>query len=247
MNTAATPLYVRATERIRVCLDGPALRFRKRHSDDSRFPLKRVSRVVVFGEVDWAAEALLACGAAGIVVCALGSDGLPCRRWIGEPSSRSTFSEDWRHFLERPGSHDAYRQWAFAWRRRAIGLCSLRMGLGGRGGGRVLRAVRRWATHDAGFRAEKRVFYGLAYARCLEELAKLGCCDADRSLEVVAPDLVTVIQWGLHPNLARDGSHGRIGRCATDLVRLFEGDRMTTDFHLRQALLGLARLIREKA
>ena len=246
MREARKALYVCATEPVAVGVDGPALRVRQRHSDDKRFPLDRVSRVVAAGAVDWALEALLACGAAGIVVCALRADGMVGRHWVGRPSTRSTFTEDWSHFLERPGGRHKYRRWALASRRRAMRLCAVRMGLGGRGVGRMMCMVRREVAGDAGFRVAKRRLYGLAQARCLEEVAKLGFCNADAGLAVVVPDLVTVVQWGLHPSLSRYWRRGGAG-CETELVALFEDDRRAIEFHLRDALTALARLVGESA
>ena len=243
MKDTGRPLYIRGHETVQVCLDGPALRVRRRGLDDRRFPLERVSRVVVIGEADWAPEALFACGDAGIVVCSIHPDGLPTWQWIGQPSSRSTFNEDWCHFLDRPGSRHAYRHWAAAERQRAIRFCALFLGLGRRGANHMLLRAGQWATMDSDMRTAKRGVYGLAHARCLEELAKLGLCNSAPSLGVVVPDLVAVIQWGLHPHLARDWCPSSTFEDIPRLVGLFERNRRTTEFHLRQVLRSLARLV----
>ena len=108
-----------------------------------------------------------ACGDAGIIVCSIHPDGLPTWQWIGQPSSRSTFNEDWCHFLDRPGSRHAYRHWAAAERRRAIRFCALFLGLGRRGANHMLLRAGQWATMDSDMRTAKRGVYGLAHARCL--------------------------------------------------------------------------------
>ena len=244
MKEQTKPLYIHGREPLQVCLDGPALRIRKRHSDDRRFPLGRVSRVVVWGDVDWSSDALLACANAAIVVCFLRLNGLPCGRCIGQPSTRSTFAEDWRHFQERPGSEQLYRRWRIGVRKRAIRFCALCLGLGRVDMLGLARRVGRYAVNDPGFHAAKRGMYGLAHARSLEELAKLGMCKTDESLQRVLPDLAAVIQWGLHPSLADWWRH-RPAASAQELAAFFERNRSTTEFHLIETLRSLARLLEE--
>ena len=86
--------------------------------------------------------------------------------------------------------------------------------------------------------------YGLAHARSLEELAKLGMCKTDESLQRVLPDLAAVIQWGLHPNLTDWWRH-RPAASAPELAAFFERNRSTTEFHLIETLRSLARLLEE--
>ena len=245
MKEPTKPLYIHGREPLQVCLDGPALRIRKRYSDDRRFPLRRVSRVVVWGDVDWSSDALLACANAAIVVCFLRLNGLPCGRWIGEPSTRSTFAEDWRHFQERPDSDELYRRWRIGVRKRAIRFCALCLGLGRVDVRRLAQQVGRCAVDDPGFRAAKRGVYGLAHARSLEELAKLGMCETDASLQRVVPELATVIQWGLHPSLA-EWWRRRPAASTPELAAFFERNRSTTEFHLIETLRSLARVLEEK-
>ena len=245
MNGLAKPLYIQGREPLQVCLDGPALRVSKQHSDDRRFPLGRISRVVVSGDVGWSSAALVACGDAGIVVCFLRADGLPCGHRIGKPSTRSTFAEDWRHFLDRPDGDELLRQWRIRVRKRAIRFCALRLGIRCWNVRELAGVAGRCATNDPSFRAAKRSVYGLAYARSLEELAKLGLCDANALLQRVTSDLVTVIQWGLHPDLC-DWWRRRTTASASDLADFFERNHATVEFHLRCALMDLARFLKEK-
>ena len=226
-------------------LDGPALRIHKPCSDDRRFPLERLSRVVVFGDVGWSSDAILACANAGIVVCLLRSNGLLSECWVGEPSTTSTFAEDWRRFLERTDGQELFRQWRIRERQRAIQFCALRLGLRCRDVRAFAQQVGLCAANDPRFGAAKRGVYGLAHARSLEELAKLGLCDTDMSLRLVAPYLAAVIQWGLHPGLV-DWCRRQTTVFVPELAAFFERDRSTAEFHLRETLRSLARVLEEK-
>lgn len=243
MKEPAKPLYLHGREPLRVSLDGPALRVRMQQSDDRRFPLVRVSRVVVSGAVDWAWDARWACEESGIVVCFLHADGSPCGRWIGQPSTRSTFGEDWGHFIDSDEGQELFRQWRVQAREQAIRFCAFC--LGHRRNPRELAAqVGRHATANPHFRAAKRGLYGLAYARSLEELAKLGLSDADKSLCLVAPDLTASIQWGLHPGLC-DWWRRQSTLTMPQLTAFFERNRSTADFHLRDTLRRFAHFLGE--
>lgn len=242
MKEPAKPLYLHGCEPLHVRLDGPALRVHKQQSDDRRFPLARISRVVVSGAVDWDWDARLACEESGIVVCLLRADGLPCAQWIGQRSSRSTFAEDWRHFLEGADDDALFRQWRVRAREQAIRLCAFCLGLGHRDVRTLAAQVGRLTTTDARFRAAKRRLYGLAHARSLEELTKLGLSDADRSLCMVVPDLVTSIQWGLHPSLC-DWWRGQSIMTTPQLTAFFERNRSTVEFCLWDMLRRLARFL----
>lgn len=244
MKEEPKPLYLHGGEPLHVSLDGPALRVRKQRSDDRRFPLERISRVVVFGSANWAWEARLACEDSGIVVCFLREDGLPCGQWIGKPSSRSTFSEDWRHFLEGEGSRDLFRQWRVGVRRRAIRLCAFFLRRGQRDARALVVQAGRCSTSHPTFRMAKRGLYGLARARSLEELSKLGLSEADKSLCVVVPVLAMAIQWGLHPALC-DWWPCQSTVTTANLTAFFERNRSTVEFHLRDVLRCLARFLGE--
>lgn len=241
MKTETRPLYLNAHQPLQVRLDGPALRVTAAHSDDRRYPLRRLSRIVVSGEVRWTAPALLACGHAGVVLCFVRPDGLPRRCWVGRPSTRSTFVADWKHFLDRPSSHGAFLHWRRRVRLRAIRLCTLRLGLP-RDEQALTRHVGGRTKSDPCFRAAKRTLYGLAYARSLEELAKLGFSNTDRSLGMVLPDLVATMQWALHASLC-DRRNRDATKSAWKLVALFERHRHEAEFCMRETLTSLARLI----
>lgn len=239
------PLYLDGSGAQRVSLDGPALKVQRPHSAAVRFPLARISRVVVSGEVTWSTAAMLACADAGIVVCFLRADGRPRARWIGRPTSRSTFSQHWRDFLDSPDWEERYGDWRTNLRRHAIRFCAMRLGV--RHG--LVRDLPSMVASDASepapFKSAKSHLYGLAYARALDELATLGLGSGDPFLRTVAPDLAMCMQWGLHPDLvAWQHDHGwPAGR--QQATTFFERHRPTAEFHLRHALRRLSRFLEE--
>jgi len=55
------PLYLHGPPTLEVVLDGPALRVQTESTAPRLFPLRRLSRVIVSGDVMWELPALLAC------------------------------------------------------------------------------------------------------------------------------------------------------------------------------------------
>jgi hypothetical protein len=110
------PLYLDGTTPLRVVLDGPGLRVRAAGAADRLFPLRRLSRVVVCGKVDWATEALLACAQASIPVSFVRRDGVLRARVLGASPRKDWLRLDALlvEFLESPGSVDRYRDWGSA-------------------------------------------------------------------------------------------------------------------------------------
>lgn len=241
------PLYLAGAETLHVALDGPALRVSKSNASDRRFPLGRVSRIVVSGRVSWSTDALLACADEGIVVCFLKADGSPRGRWIGRPSKRCDFAQRWHNFLDRPDYQELYAQWRSNIRRRAVRFCALRMGWSPVGRTRdLVRVIQAGTNCGVGeLRTLRRELHGLAHARCLEELARIGLGADDASLTLIVPDLVTTIQWGLHPDL----DIWRRGRPEHELddpmlaITFFERHRNACEFHLRETLRHLNRYL----
>ncbi|MDE0373743.1 MAG: CRISPR-associated endonuclease Cas1 [Rhodospirillales bacterium] len=251
------PLYLKGVEPLKVSLDGPALKVSQPGAADRRFPLRRVSRVIVSNRVTWSTRALLACADEGITVCFLSRDGTPRARWTGRPSPRSEFLQRWHDFVDRPDWRELFAQWRTAARRRAVRFCALRMGWSPRQPTRalvrtVLAPIRESAGHDR-YREMRRQIHGLARTRALADLSNLGLGADDDALAAVTPTLATSIQWGLHPELVRwlGASSRRDGRqlpmsadlsCdSKDAIHFFERHADSCAFHLRDSLLHLKR------
>ena len=243
------PLYLQGSCPLKVTLDGPALRIAQDGVADSRFPLARVSRVIVSGNVSWTTDALLACADEGIFISFLSAAGSTRARWIGRCSKRSAFSQRWIDFVDRPDWEELYHQWSVASRRRAVRLCALRMGWSPQQDtGKLISAIigplHQRLGHE--YRALVRHMRGLARTRALAELTHLGLGADDDALARISPELTAAIQWGLHPELSRwirQESRKPLSHCKgllmtnpRQMARFFEQNIGTVDFCLRDAL-----------
>ena len=241
------PLYLNGKERLLVSLDGPALRVSGPALSDRRFPLSRVSRVIVSGEASWSTEALLACADEGIAVCFLKRDGSPRGRWIGRPSKRSEFAQRWRDFQDRPDCDALYAEWRTNIRRRAIRFCAFRLGWSPNQSANIIPRLIRGTNSDVSELIKfKKEIRGLAHSRCLEELTRVGLGADDALLASLIPDLAMAIQWGLHPDLLTwRGNHRCTPKRGNRAIAFFERYRGTCDFHLRDTLRSLNQYLKE--
>lgn len=114
------PLYlVGGARAVRVYLDGPALAVSGTRKSAGRYPLHRVSRVVVSGRVEWAAAALAACMEHGIPITFLRRTGeplgslQPARRHAGAVWSAV------EEFLRNPRWPEVYENWLRSSKARA--------------------------------------------------------------------------------------------------------------------------------
>ena len=248
------PLYLHAKGPLAVSLDGPALRVSRAGCANQRYPLRRISRVMVSGDASWSTDALLACADEGIGVCFLEADGMPRARWIGRATKRSELAQRWQDFLDRQDWPDLYTQWRIATSRRAVRFCAWRMGWSPTGDPRTMHQVICKATRAVANAAELRTvrgrLYGLAQARALEELGKAGLSARDVSLTHLVLDLVLTIQWGLRPELTRwlvhrsrrrESQHREPGFDPRAAAVFFERHSALVDFHLRDTLGRLQR------
>ena len=252
------PLYLHAGEPLTVSLDGPALRVSRCGHADQRFPLRRISRVMVSGSASWSTHALLACADEGITICFLKADGMPRARWIGRATKRGELAQRWQDFLDRPDWQSLYTQWRIALSRRAVRICAWRMGWSATGDPRTMHRAICEATGAVAnveeLRAVRQRLHGMVYARALEELGSVGLGAGDVSVTHLAPDLVTAVQWGLRPELTRWLARGRSDRNPRDTESHFDHRRVAVflerhssvvDFHLRDTLGRLQRYLEE--
>ena len=221
------PLYLQSSTPVRVLLDGPALLIRCPSRADRRFPLPRISRVIANDSTEWSMSALMACADEGITVSFLRNDGTLRSRWMGCLTDRSTFSQYWNDFVDRPNWQEEYSQWRRALRIRSIRVCAFRMGWSAyRDARAAVEAAMEYTSAIVSFGELcriKKVLYGLAQCRALAELHRLriqpDICD------ILLPDFVLAIQWGLHPDLCR-----WLERYRRDNVDALPNDRDLTKF-----------------
>lgn len=114
------PLYVEGGAKVRLKLDGPSLVVERDGVALQRFPLERLSRVVLCGRLEASYDALRACAAAGIPVAALDATGAPCGFFLPWRPRASPPSELLEEFLMRPDWRAHYEDWRRAEERRAM-------------------------------------------------------------------------------------------------------------------------------
>lgn len=114
------PLYLDGRERLSVSLDGPALCVRGLKRADGRYPLGRVSRVMVSGVVHWQTEALLACMKTGIMVCFMDADGAIVGHCVSATHRPTSLGRRLDEFLDRPDWETLYQNWCESAERDAI-------------------------------------------------------------------------------------------------------------------------------
>lgn len=114
------PLYLDGAQAVVVTLDGPALRVAQAGRSAGRYPLCRLSRVIVSGTVDWATPALIACLRAGVVVTFLDKDGELAGLCIGACANGVNLHNHLEEFALRPDWPAHYANWYAAMERRGI-------------------------------------------------------------------------------------------------------------------------------
>lgn len=114
------PLYLDGVQPLAVKLDGPALKVMQPGRSPGRYPLRRLSRVVVSGAVDWDTPALIACLRAGVVVTFLDEDGELAGLCVGAATGGVNLRERLAEFALRPDWPEYYANWYAAMERRGI-------------------------------------------------------------------------------------------------------------------------------
>ncbi|MEK0085290.1 CRISPR-associated endonuclease Cas1 [Benzoatithermus flavus] len=115
------PLYVDGSAApVRIVLDGPSLRLEQAGISDARWPLQRVTRLVVRGAVAWGDGALAACLGRGIPVSLLDGSG----RTVGTCLPARARPSDTAQLLDEACAvgrlEEAYGNWRRAAERRAV-------------------------------------------------------------------------------------------------------------------------------
>lgn len=218
------PLYLEGRPGTRVRLEGPALTVQAPRQAPAWYPLRRLSRIVVGGEVDWEIAALAACLRAGIVVSVLDGQGRYAGLCLGARPARPGLAQCIEEFALRPDWQEHYRLWYSAMERRAVLEVVRRLRL------RVpdlrprtvrracMRGFRRLAEDARVHRVQ--AFFRAALAGMAAQAAKeLGITpqmlvDESRGLRLMG-DLASLMQWEAliltTQALARDRRAGRLG------------------------------------
>jgi hypothetical protein len=197
------PLYVAGGDGVRLRLDGPSLVVLAPHRAERRYPLERVSQVVLLGDVETDLGALRACAARGIPVGALDGRGRPAGFFLPwrAPAARASLLLE--IFLQRGDAASRYRDWRRSQERRAI-LRALRaaglppMQLLGRDA--AMGALMRKFADPAAAAAVLRSWLGLTSVVVQRKLGEFGLCPtlvAGRRRGIDLPaDLAEITAWG---------------------------------------------------
>jgi len=228
------PCYLQGGPGFRVALDGPALSVARPGKARTLYPLRRISRVVASGEVEWSTRALLACAERGITVTFLTRDGALRGCLVGQGGERQELLARLRDLLDRPDWRERYEDWRRGMASRArlalgrrLGLAPGAVTLGELVVGLRGELVARAGSGVAGF-LERRLT-GLTRALVLEQLSRAGL-DA-RQLQALAGrvdlvgDLAGLVVLDLLLPLLRWLEGREAGGRITDreVVELFEG------------------------
>ena len=123
------PLYLQGKPGMRVVLDTPALSIVVPDKSRQLFPLSRISRVVVSGNVDWSMSALLACADTGISVIFLTDCGAVRCRCLGVAQSKQNIVQQFVTLFQRVDSEQHYQDWQRAMQRMAVRSSARRVGV----------------------------------------------------------------------------------------------------------------------
>lgn len=249
------PLYLDPGYARTVQLDGPALYVTGERRAAGRYPLSRISRVIVRGDVELRTAALLACLEHGVPVVFLDAAGNPRGACFGNHRRERALGSLLRELLELDNWRDYYGVWLAAMERRAIlrATSTLRIEL------RDLRADRAWngcVNRVAGGHNQKepartlyRYLQGLVTAHTAEGLYRAGI-NADtlywkRAGLNLVEDIAKLQFWGLHElvqDFVRAKSTDDIAKC---LTIAFEQKSMHFDVTLKEWLNQIEQWIRE--
>ena len=129
MNAARKPLYLDVAQANEVELEAVALRVKAHERADSFYPLRRISRVVVTGKVEWQTAALLACLEYGIPVAFRGRDGVLVGHCLSDRSSQTSLETLLHAAADSPEGDRLYHNWRvheeMRWVKRMERACQL--------------------------------------------------------------------------------------------------------------------------
>jgi hypothetical protein len=260
------PLYLHGHQPITVALDGPALRVSSAESADRLFPLQRLTRVVVSGEVTWSTEALLACADQDVPITFLHRTGGLRARLLGRPRGRpvAELHDALETALDAADGATRVRDWLSAQaanRRRDLARRLF--------GGPVtsdagalrehLRAqARRYAPED-GLKLLDARLAALVHAQVAQLLARAGLASDDPLLAVhgieLARGLAEVVGWDLQvPKIRFLWRRKRVAERAGDdypvvtvraVTHFFEGEAERIEAAVGQLVIRLYRFLLE--
>lgn len=252
-------LYLDGPVNTYVQLEGPALKVKSESVATKRFPLSRISRVVVRADlVIWSTAAILACMRSGISITFLDRSGDPEGFCYGSRHLENSFGNNLREFLEFDNWREYYEIWVEAEERRFILDTLRKMGMA------MPEDLRASAVHSTirneMVRSLNKDVIREAY-QIQEGLLKTWVPSALLSRGVPADlfswkrrgfnmseDIARILQWSLHPIIRKFLRDLRIeGRTPEriDFIKAFESAGQELDFALNRVIDHLDARVRE--
>jgi hypothetical protein len=245
------PLYLQGRDGMRVSLDEPALRVMAPGRAATFYPLRRVSRVITSGPVEWSTAALLACAGRGITVTFLHGDGSLQAYLLGASDRHEALFVRLVNLLDRVDWRARYSDWYRAMESRARRALLRRLCLPPEAApgaaalaGLLLARKQQYASPGVCQFLDRRL-RGLLAALVAEELAATGLtAEQARSLQgrlPLADDLTGLLNWDLHLPVLEWLATGCKGRRLkiepVELTALFEA-RVERLRYLAQTILN---------
>ncbi len=251
-----TPLCVK--------LQGTALRVLKKESADRLFPLRRISRIISSGQVEWDIQAMLACSDKGITVTFLGRTGRVRARFLGNASRRSGLPQRMLDLLSQPDWQPRYLQWQSAMEQSAANHTRKELDLNDPSF-RSLSKINRFVHRKVSARVEaseikqaESSLYGLLLADSNAFLTEIGIDHRFQPARGLCPDLAAdfaaIAFWDLRlkfiqpfmGNLQRAVHRHRIRTVPRErIVHFYQQHSRDTERYLTGLSLNLYRWIIE--
>lgn len=242
-------LYLNSTESLYIFIDGPALCVHQESKSLRRYPLSRVSRLVISCHVYWNAKALSKCVERGIGISYLSSNGTLDTKETRKKYKPTMLSELWYDFHIDHQSMSQYNIWSKKNRNRAVKLCAWLLGWTPRAGIEnieyTIKKVTLTETELSTISEFKTRLMGLVNMK-IEEVLNFKSIhllgEADFRLQA---DILYSVEWGLYPEMVK------YIRKASKLISIselnshksvvvfFENNENTIDFILRDFLIQL--------
>lgn len=248
-------LYLNSTESLYIFVDGPALCVHQESKSLRRYPLSRVSRLVISCQVYWSAKALSKCVDRGIGVSYLRSNGTRGKKAARKKYKTTTLSELWYDFHIDHQSMGQYNVWSEKHRNRAVKLCAWLLGWTPRAGiENIEYTIKKVTLTEAELSSVsefKTRLVGLVNMK-IEEVLNFKSIhlqgEADFRLQA---DILYSIEWGIYPEMVKYIRRASKLISISELnshksvVVFFEQNENTIDFILRDFLIQLQHYLKK--
>lgn len=242
-------LYLNSPEPLYIFIDGSALCVHQESKSLRRYPLSRVSRLVISCQVYWNSKALSKCLDRGIGVNYLSSSGTLDTKATRKKYKTSKLSELWYDFHIDQQSMSHYKVWSRTHRHRAVKLCAWLLGWTPRAGiENIEYTIKNAALTETELSTVSEFntrLVGLVNMKIYEVLNFKSIRLVDEAGFRLHADILHSIEWGLYPEMVNYIRKASKSISMSELnshksvVVFFENNESTIDFILRDFLIRL--------